>query len=350
MQTQRRKEIEMETVFREHSRSLITASGLLLVLIIGLFDYLLGPAYSSLIAYLIPVIFVTRFNGRKAGITISVVSSLIWILAEILSDPNHTFLFVHFWNLLEVLGIFLIVVFILLKLSKLEDEKSRLLSMLAHDMKNPALVIKGFSERMLKGKAGSLTARQTEYVKLINAEISRLERLILDFLDTMKFESGRFRLNRTPFDILLHCKNHREIFSGEAEKKSISILLEFPETSAIQINADVTLIGRVISNLMGNAIRYSTAGGTVTIRISVLVKYVVVQVQDSGMGISEEHIKNIFKPFYRINNDHSGSGLGLAVVKSIIKAHGGKIWVESTLGKGSTFNFTLPRSPTGKNQ
>ena len=329
---------------------MVTASGFFLVLIIGIFDYLIGPAYSSLIAYLIPVIFVTRFNGRKAGIIISVASSLIWILAEILSDPHYTFLFVHFWNLLEVLGIFLIVVFILLKLSKLEDERNRLLSMLAHDMKNPALVIKGFSERMLKGKAGSLTARQAEYVTLINAEISRLERLILDFLDTSKFESGRFKINRTPFDILLHCKNHIEALSGEAERKNIAILLEFPETSTVQINADVTLIGRVISNLMGNAIKYSTAGGTVTIRISVRAKHVLVQVQDSGMGISEEHIKNIFKPFYRINNDHSGSGLGLAVVKSIIKAHGGKIWVESISGKGSTFNFTLPRSPAGSNQ
>lgn len=331
-------------ISRENLRSFLTASGLLLVIIIGIFDYLAGPVYSSLIAYLIPVIFVTRFVGRKAGIVLSVVSSLTWIIAEILSDPGYIFLFVHFWNLLEVLGIFLIVVFILLKLSKIEDERNRLFSMLVHDMKNPALVAKGFSERLLKEKAGPLTTRQREYLKLINFELFQLERMIMDSLDTSIFESGRFKLNLTSFDILPDLRNHIETFRSEAEKKDISILMEFPEVSKLPINADTALVGRVISNLMRNAIKYSHVGGMVTVRIGMQNKYVLIQVQDSGVGISEEHIKHIFKPFYRIKNDHSGSGLGLTVVSSIIKAHKGKIWVESMPGSGSMFSFTLPRS------
>jgi signal transduction histidine kinase len=344
VQEERLLSMQIRTTSKENFKTFLTALGLLLVITIGIFDYLAGPLYSSLIAYLIPVIFVTRFVGRKAGIVLSVGSSLTWIIAEILSDPGYHFLFVHFWNLLEVLGIFLIVVFILLKLSKIEDERNRLFSMLVHDMKNPALVAKGFSERLLKEKAGPLTARQREYLELINFELFQLERMIMDSLDTSIFESGRFKLNLTSFDILSELRNHIKTCRGEAEKKDISILMEFPEVSMLWINADAALIGRVVSNLMRNAIKYSKMGGEITAKIAVRNKDVLIQVKDSGVGISEEHIRHIFNPFYRINNDHSGSGLGLTVVSSIIKAHRGKIWVESMPGKGSTFSFTLPRS------
>jgi signal transduction histidine kinase len=234
-------------------------------------------------------------------------------------------------------------VFILLKLAKIEDERNRLFSMLVHDMKNSALVTKGFSERLLNEKAGPLTTRQREYLNVINFELFQLERMIRDSLDTSIFESGRFKLNLTCFDILPDLRNHIETFKSEAEKKNIAILMECPEVIMLPIYADTALVGRVISNLMRNAIKYSHVGGMVTVRIGVQKKYVLIQVQDSGMGISEEHIKHIFKPFYRVKNDHSGSGLGLSVVSSIIKAHKGKIWVESMPGSGSTFSFTLPR-------
>ena len=333
-------------IFRSRSRSFTTVSGFLLVIIIGIFDYLTGPVFSSLVAYLIPVIFVTRFAGRTAGIVISVASSMTWVLADILASPNHSFFIIHFWNLLEKLGIFLIVVFILLKLATIEEERKKMLSMLAHDMKNPALVAKGFSERLLKGKAGSLTERQGEYVILINNELSRLERLILDFLEMSRFESNKFKISSVPFDILLNIKSHIEAVRVEADKKNINIFLDFPEESVLQINADAVQIDRVIRNLMGNAIKYSGEGSTITVKIAVQNKYVLVQVKDTGSGIPEEHIQHVFEPFYRITNDHSGSGLGLPVVKSIVKAHGGKIWVESEPGKGTTFSFTLPRKRT----
>ena len=340
--------MNIRNIFRRRSSSFITVSSFLFVIIIGIFDYLTGPVFSSLVAYLIPVIFVTRFAGRTAGIVISVASSMTWVLADILADPSHSFFIIHFWNLLEKLGIFLIVVFILLKLATIEEERKKMLSMVAHDMKNPALVAKGFSERLLKGKAGSLTERQREYVILINNELSRLERLILDFLDMSRFESNKFKISSVPFDILLNIKKHIEAVRVEADKKNINIFLDFPEESVLQINADAVQIDRVIRNLMGNAIKYSGEGSTITVKIAVQNKYILVQVKDTGSGIPEEHIQHVFKPFYRITNDHSGSGLGLPIVKSIVKAHGGKIWVESEPGKGTTFSFTLPRSSSAR--
>jgi len=334
--------------FRRRSRTFITVSGSLLVIIIGIFDYLTGPVFSSLIAYLIPVIFVTRFAGRTAGILMSVASAAIWILADILSDPDHAFLIIHFWNLAEKLAIFLIVVFILLKLAKVEEERKNMLSMLAHDMKNPALVAKGFSARLLRGKAGLLTESQDDYVRLINDELSRLERLILDFLDISRFESKEFKLSPVHFDIALNIKKHIEAVSVEADKKNINISLDYPEESVAPVYADTVQIDRVIRNLVGNAIKHTNEGGSITIKLSIKNKYVTVQVKDRGSGIPDEHIQHVFEPFYRVKNDAHGFGLGLPIVQSIVNAHGGKIWVESESGKGSTFSFTLPLSRAGR--
>jgi len=339
-------EMTLNDVFSRQSKSVVVGLGLLLAFIIGIFDYALGPEFSSLIAYFIPIIFVTRFAGRTAGIILSVASATSWILAEALSNPDYIFSPVHFWNLLEKLGVFLVVVFILQRLAKIEDERNNLLSMLAHDMKNPALVAKGFSDRLTKGKVGSLTKRQQEYARIINQELSRLERLIMDFLDISKFQSRKFKLNSRPFDILLKIKDRIEVLKMEAKNKNIRLLLEFPEVSMIQVHGDVNQIDRVISNLVGNAISYSSRGGTVTVKLSIEDRDLLVQVQDSGKGISKEHIRHIFKPFYRITNDYSGSGLGLPIAQLIIEAHGGKLWVKSKPDQRTTFSFTLPLNHT----
>lgn len=340
--------MDINKYFRRQSRLFITVTGIILVIIIGTVDYLTGPVYSSLIAYLIPVIFVTRFAGRAAGISTSIISAVIWILADVLGDPDRTFLIVHFWNLVEKLGIFLIIVFIVLKLAKMEEERKNMLSMLAHDMKNPALVAKGFSTRLLRGKAGRLTESQAEYVGLINDELSRLERLLMDFLDMSKIGSKEFKPRLVQLDIAQNIKNHVGAVRIEADKKKIAVSLESPPEGIAPVFADAVLIDRVIRNLVGNAIKYTDPGGAVTVKLSEKNKYVIVRVKDTGRGIPEKHIQHIFKPFYRVARDAHGIGLGLPVVQSIIKAHGGEIRVESVPGKGSTFTFTLPKFRAGR--
>jgi signal transduction histidine kinase len=340
--------MDIKGIFRRRSRLFITITGFVLVIIIGIIDYLSGPVYSSLIAYLIPVIFVTRLAGRTAGLTMSAVSSAVWIFADILSNPDHTFLMVHFWNLLEKLSVFLIIVFILVKLAKMEEERKNMLSMLAHDMKNPTLVAKGFSTRLLRGKAGRLTESQADYVGLIDDELSRLERLLLDFLDMSKIGSKEFKPRPVQLDIAQSIKNHVGAVGIEADKKKITVSLEFPPEGIPPVFADTVLIDRVIRNLVGNAIKYTDPGGAVTVKLSEKNRYVIVRVKDTGRGIPEEHIQHIFKPFYRVARDAHGIGLGLPVVQSIIKAHGGEIWVESVPGKGSTFTFTLPKFRAGR--
>ena len=331
------------------SGSLITVFGFSLVIIIGILDYLIGPDFSSLLAYLIPVIIVTRFVGPAAGISTSVASAISWILADILADPNYTFLPVDLWNHLEKLVIFLIIVYILIKLAQIEEERKNMISMLAHDMKNPALVAKGFSSRLLTGKAGRLAEQQENYIRLMNNELTRLERLIFDFLEMSRLESKKFELNPQPLDILQNLKKHVEAVSVEANNKSLTIFTDYPNEGAPPVYADALQVDRVVRNLLGNAINYSDAGGMITIKVTAKNKSVLVQVKDTGRGIPKEHIKHIFTPFHRVQNDHGGTGLGLPIVQSLIKAHGGKIWVESVPGKGSTFSFTLPIFQAGRN-
>lgn len=336
-------EMHVGKFFNNQSRLLVVLSGLVLAIVIGIFDYLTDPVFSSLITYLVPVIFVTRFAGRTPGIIISLTSAFIWLLADIMSSPGHLFIIAHSWNVAEKLGIFLIIVFILLKLAQKEEENKKILSMIAHDMKNPTLVAKGFTARLLKGKAGPLTESQGTYVGIINDELTRLERLILEFLDLSRLEAKEFKLDFTPLDIVVNLKKHTEAVWVEADRKQINLSLDLPEESTLLVFADIVQIDRLVRNLLGNAINYTETGGSITVRLQAKKKYVLVQVTDTGKGIPAEYIQHIFDPFYRIKNDQGGIGLGLSIVKAIVKAHRGEIWVESELGKGSTFSFTLPR-------
>jgi len=111
----------------------------------------------------------------------------------------------------------------------------------------------------------------------------------------------------------------------------------------VLIEADAMMLDRVISNLLMNALKYTEAGGCITITLNDGEKDILVQVADTGAGIPEMHLPHIFDAFYRVNHDTSGSGLGLSIAKVIIEAHQGRIWAVSTLGKGSTFSFTLPK-------
>ncbi len=226
---------------------------------------------------------------------------------------------------------------------QLESEWRNMLSMFAHDMKNPLITAGGYLSRLLSGKAGSLEEKQRSYIEIINEEFKLLERLISDFLEFSRFEAKEHKLTLTPVNIKTSIYKHIEIVRMSASKKDIKLNLEMPENIPDMINVDVALLDRAINNLLDNAVKYSHPGGTIAIKLYDRDRHILIQVADTGIGISQDHIPYIFDAFYRVSRDSRGSGLGLSIVKKIVEAHGGKIWVESTQGKGSTFNFTLPK-------
>lgn len=229
-------------------------------------------------------------------------------------------------------------------LKKLERERKSFLSMIAHDMKHPVIVTLGFLSRLLEEKGGNLTESQKTYLEIIRDEQNRLERLINDFVELSKLEISENKPVYEPFSMekFLHDKIKAE--RSESDKKHIEISFEYPNTLPI-INADTAMINRVITNLLDNALKYTNPGGTITVNLVDRKEDILIQITDTGIGIPEEHLPHIFDPFYRVNPDLPGSGLGLSIVKKIIEAHGGKIWVESKPCKGSTFSFTLPKRP-----
>jgi two-component system phosphate regulon sensor histidine kinase PhoR len=232
------------------------------------------------------------------------------------------------------------------EIKRLERERKNIFPMLAHDMKNPVTTSGGYLLRLLSGKAGLLTEVQSSYLKIIKDELKKLEELIGDFLEFARFESKEYKSLKSAFNIEEAITQQIEIAKLEADKKGIRIIFEYPEMPPPVIDADGRMITRVIANLLDNAVKYSKQGSMVTVRLTEQQEDILIQVIDTGIGIPEEHLPYIFDAFYRVSRDSGGSGLGLSIVKTIVEAHNGKIWVESIPGKGSTFSFSLPKVMT----
>jgi len=226
---------------------------------------------------------------------------------------------------------------------KREREHKNILSMFAHDMKNPVVIARGFLARLISEKAGDVTERQREYYGLIEEELKRLHELICDFLQFSRFEAKEYIPVLSPFNITDALLEHVKSAKVEADAKNIKIVCNIPGDDPVTLKADGSMISRVVSNLLDNAIKYTDPGGTIVITIGDRNNYLVVGIQDTGIGIPKEHLPFIFDAFYRVSKDSKGSGLGLFIAKTIVESHGGTIWVESVPSEGSTFSFTLPK-------
>jgi len=229
------------------------------------------------------------------------------------------------------------------KMKKLERERKNILPMFAHDMKNPVITAEGFLSRLILGKAGELNEMQLNYLGTIKDALTKVDELISDFLEFSRFEAKEYKPLKSAFNIEDAVIRQIEIARGGADKKKIRISYDYPENFIPVINADGKMIERVIANLLDNAVKYSISDSVVRVKLSDWNLEVLIEVRDDGIGIAEEHLPYIFDAFYRVSRDTRGSGLGLSIAKTIIDAHGGKIWVKSLPGKGSTFSFTLPK-------
>ncbi|WP_319508064.1 response regulator [uncultured Methanolobus sp.] len=223
--------------------------------------------------------------------------------------------------------------------------KSEFLANMSHELRTPLNSVIGFSDILLEETFGSLNDKQTRYVGNISTSGRHLLNLINDILDLSKIEAGKMTLNVEEFDIGGSLSGIKSIISPLALKKDIRIFIDMvPET--ITIKADKGKFKQIIYNLLSNAIKFTDTGGKVTISVSKKDDQVRVEVTDTGIGISEDGQKKLFKAFTQIDSAncrmYEGTGLGLVLVKSFIELHNGRIWVESECGKGSSFIFELP--------
>ena len=224
-----------------------------------------------------------------------------------------------------------------------EELKSTFISIISHELKTPVALIKGYAGTLRREDARWDVATVRESAAVIEEEADRLTQLINNLLDASRLQAGGLKLNLG--DVALDQIARRLVDKFRTQTDQHTLTADFVDFPVIQ--ADAVRLEQVLSNLIGNAIKYSPRGGAVRVTGRVRSDEVIVSVSDEGIGIPIEEQDRIFERFYRVDDALSrrtaGSGLGLYLAKAVIDAHGGRIWVESAPEQGATFSFALPR-------
>ncbi len=230
------------------------------------------------------------------------------------------------------------------QLKALEREKADLISMFAHDMKSPLIAIQGFILRLLAHTASMPEEKRDNYLDIIRKEAGKLDFLINDFLEFSRLQTGKLNLNLGATSLDQELLELFEIYRPMASQSGVELKLENKESLPI-IEADAAHLRRVFTNLLDNALKFTGGKGTVTISTQQTDYDIRVRIIDEGIGIDARDLLYIFDPFQRGKDAEKteGFGLGLAGVKTIVEAHGGRVVVESELGKGSVFTVVLPK-------
>jgi signal transduction histidine kinase len=231
-------------------------------------------------------------------------------------------------------------------LTQMNQVKTEFVSAVAHELRTPLTSIKGYATILNSGRLGELKPEQKERLRRINKHSNELAQLINNLLDISRIESGRVTMEIKEISLDEIINDINEIIAPQIEEKEINFKIEkTPEIKKIW--ADHQQIERVFINILGNAIKFTPNRGNITMKISDTKDYVQVDIIDTGTGIAPQDIEKIFDEFYRadnpINRGKKGTGLGLSLAKKIIDAHKGRIWVESKIGKGTKFSFTIPK-------
>lgn len=246
------------------------------------------------------------------------------------------------------------------QVEKLKDE---FVSVVSHELRTPLTAIKGYTQHLMRRLEKRLRLRNQalqpdEHVKeqpesydlrslqIVQSQSEQLERLVNDLLDLSRVQWGEMDLQYTSFFLADVLTERVQLAQVSAEEHTITLDIKVEES---RIVADKLRVGQVIGNILDNAIRFSPQGRQVLVELEEQDKEYLVSITDQGIGVSPDYIDHIFERFYRVRNmasrQYSGIGLGLFVARAIVEAHGGRIWVASNQGLGSTFSFTLPRAP-----
>ncbi|WP_242156101.1 sensor histidine kinase [Aestuariivivens sediminis] len=229
-----------------------------------------------------------------------------------------------------------------------EQYRKEFFGNVSHELKTPLFTVQGYILTLLDGAINDKKVNQ-KYLKRASKGVERLVYIVKDLDMITKLEIGDLSLNMDVFDIVELVKNVFDMFEMRAAKKKITLTFDIDYKKPILVNADKERIQQVLTNLIVNSIKYGQEKGTTEVSIENLIKNkVIVRVTDNGEGIAKSHLPRLFERFYRVDKSGSrnegGSGLGLSIVKHIIEAHNEKIYVESEIGVGSEFSFTLEKA------
>ncbi len=232
------------------------------------------------------------------------------------------------------------------QLKKLEQVRSEFLGNVSHELRTPLFALQGFIETLLDGAIED-PAVNRDFLEKAHSHTMRLNTLLKDLIDISRIESGEMRMSFRYFPLGELLRSVVEGMQPPAEARSVFLRADPDAYLPRQVMGDKDRLAQALTNLIDNALKYNIQGGSVTVAVREGDDRVWVDVVDTGVGMSAEHLPRIFERFYRVDKERSreagGTGLGLAIVKHIVEAHGGKVEVKSQPGKGSTFSFSLKK-------
>ncbi len=229
------------------------------------------------------------------------------------------------------------------KFHLLDRLKSDMVSTVSHELKTPLTSVQMAIHLLLEEVVGPLTPKQIELLMAARQDSDRIHTMINDLLDLTRIEQGRVQLDLEPLPVAELVEEVVSRFQSQAQARGVTLMSEVEE-GGITVMVDRDRIEHVFDNLILNAIQHTGRDGTIRVTAKADGDRAQFVVRDTGEGISQEHVPHIFEKFYRVPNSRhpGGAGLGLAIVREIITAHGGRIELTSEPGKGTTFTFTLP--------
>jgi two-component system sensor histidine kinase/response regulator len=235
------------------------------------------------------------------------------------------------------------------ELKKIDEMKSEFVSVASHELRTPLAAIKNAVQLMLQGKTGGINENQAKFLSMAERNINRLTSILNSLLDLSRIESGKIGLKFEEMDLRGSIEFILSSLKPQTDAKSIQLKMEIPEKLP-SVYGDREKVEQILTNLLGNSIKFTPEGGKISVSAKPLEEEdtVAISVRDSGIGIPGDQLEKIFEKFHQVEDSLrrsiTGTGLGLAITKGLVEAHHGKIWVESEVGKGSTFTFTLPMS------
>ncbi|MCJ7570431.1 MAG: MEDS domain-containing protein [Candidatus Thermoplasmatota archaeon] len=218
----------------------------------------------------------------------------------------------------------------------------------SHEIKTPLASIKGYTQMLIKEKFGTINEQQKEVLEILKRNTDHLDNLVNNYLSLVQLQAGtiKFIVEKIPITSLI--KNTMDTMHPLADSKKIRMNVQMAD-GLPSLSIDVDRIKQVLINIIGNAIKFSPEGASININVKKKNEYILFEIQDFGLGIPKNEHEKIFDMFFQSesirNKNIKGTGLGLPISKAIVEAHGGRIWVDSKINKGSKFSFTLPIKP-----
>ncbi len=223
--------------------------------------------------------------------------------------------------------------------------KTEFVSLVAHELRTPMTSIRGYAEMLLKGMFGELTPQQRQFIQIIGSNVRRMQIQVSDLQDVSRIETGNLKLEIRPTNLQDALAEALQSTQGQVEARSQELTVKVPEGLSL-VQADPARLTQILINLLSNAYKYTPEGGSIEVSARQQDGYVSCAVSDTGIGMAPKDLAKLFTKFFRSEDpavrDMPGTGLGLCITKSLVELQGGEMEVESRLGEGTTFTFTMP--------